>query len=111
MSTFRQKVMVEKAKAVAQIDKVRRSVVQSFDKLILSPLLPPKSTVKTTTSAKTSTKTNWPGIISKMPRQFNIARAAKEAHKSRREVSTMLGRLVKTRKIKRIGVGSFSRIH
>jgi len=107
MPTFKQAVMVERARAVALIDNVRRNVARGFDKLLKRQPSAPKSTVKKNPRAKT----DWQAVISKMRPRFNIAQAARVARKSKRDASTMLGRLATRGQIKRRREkGTFSKL-
>ena len=106
MPTLRQVVMVERAKAVAQINQVRKSVVSGFNKILGGQMTALRSAVK----RKAKAKTNWPSVISKMPSRFNVAQVARVARKNARDVSTQLGRMAKRRQIKRTGTGTFARI-
>lgn len=122
MPTFKQMVMKEKAKAVAQIDNVRRNVIRGFNKILggsRTGTFVGATMVKAAAKSRamrrgTSKKINWPNVIRQMPgRRFNVAQVAKVVRKSNRDVSTMLGRMAKRNQIKRtgkLGLGTFARI-
>jgi len=114
MATFEQKVMVERARAVALIENLSRNVGRGFDKLLKMQSTVKKRTRGTFVGAPLMgprAKTDWQAVISKMRPRFNVAQAAAEAKKSTRDASTMLGRLVTRGQIKRRREkGTFSKV-